>query len=156
LVQNAQIGFPDRSGKAPAFAGAFLLGLNQPSEYRDVFQQRDHAEDDDDDARDLLGATIERQQVNQIENKNNDEKRNQYTHKHRNSPMNIWTTTALGLNAPSLLGFQRGNQGCGIRNALEESPYEESPYSRASETLETQSQHLGSQVTQFSGKTRAA
>src|ERR1700730_24648 len=46
-------------------------------EYRDIFQQRNHAEDDHHHAGDLLGAAVERQQVDQIENKNNDEKGNQ-------------------------------------------------------------------------------
>jgi hypothetical protein len=54
--------------------------------YCDVFQQRNYAKDDHDDARDLLGAAVDRQQVDQIENKDNDEKRNQRTNKHRDSP----------------------------------------------------------------------
>jgi hypothetical protein len=60
--------------------GPFLLrARSATSEYCDVLQQRNHAEDDHDDARDLLGAAVDRQQVNQIENKDNDEKRNQRT-----------------------------------------------------------------------------
>jgi hypothetical protein len=39
--------------------------------------------------RDLRGAAIERQQVDQIKNKNNDEKRYQRAHKHSKSPLNI-------------------------------------------------------------------
>jgi hypothetical protein len=50
--------------------------------HRDVFQQRDHAENDDDDPADLLGATVERQHVDEIENKDNDKKGNKYTDDH--------------------------------------------------------------------------
>ena len=53
----------------------------RPLKYRDVFQQGNHAEDDYDDARDLLGAAIDRQQVDQVENKNDDHKRDQRTDK---------------------------------------------------------------------------
>src|SRR5258708_16596078 len=68
------------------FQCAAALRLGAASlKHRDVFQQRDHAEDDDDDARDLLGAAVERQQVDQIENENNDEKCNQRDHQHATS-----------------------------------------------------------------------
>src|ERR1700716_2192904 len=53
-------------------------------EHRDVFQQRNHAEDDHDDTRHLLGAAVDRQQVDQVENENNDQKRDQRTDKHSN------------------------------------------------------------------------
>jgi hypothetical protein len=66
--------------------GFFAEGRWATSEDYDVFQQRNHAKDDHDDTRDLFGATVERQQVDQIENKDNNEKRNQRTHKHRDSP----------------------------------------------------------------------
>jgi hypothetical protein len=59
-----------------------------PLKYRDVFQQGNHAEDDYDDARDLLGAAIDRQQIDQVENKNNDHKRDQRTDKHPEIPFN--------------------------------------------------------------------
>jgi hypothetical protein len=48
-------------------------------EYREIFQQRDDADDDDNDPRDLFGAAIERQHVDQIEDQNNNEKRDQNT-----------------------------------------------------------------------------
>jgi len=51
-------------------------------ENRDVFQQRNHAEDDHYDARDLFGAAVDRQHVDQIENKNNDEKCDERADKH--------------------------------------------------------------------------
>jgi len=54
--------------------------------HRDVFQQRDHPEDDDDDAADLLGAAVERQQVDEIENEDYDEKRDEYAGKHAGAP----------------------------------------------------------------------
>jgi hypothetical protein len=74
--------------KAPASAGAFLSKpLKLPTlKYRDVFQQRDDAENDDDDARNLLGAAIERQQIDQIEDQNNDQKRNERADNHRKPP----------------------------------------------------------------------
>jgi hypothetical protein len=36
------------------------LAKSRLSEHRDIFQQRNDAEDDDDDARDLLGAAVDR------------------------------------------------------------------------------------------------
>jgi hypothetical protein len=66
-----------RRGRAPRKDGL---------EHRDVFQQRDYAEDNDDDARDLLGAAVERQQVDQIQDENDDEKRDEYAHKHPENP----------------------------------------------------------------------
>jgi hypothetical protein len=48
--------------------------------HRDIFQQGNHAEDDHDHAHDLLGAAVERQQVDQIKNENNDEKSNECTY----------------------------------------------------------------------------
>jgi hypothetical protein len=54
-----------------------------PLEHRDIFQERDDAEHDDDHAADLLGAAIERQHVDQIENEDNDKKGDEHTDKHR-------------------------------------------------------------------------
>jgi hypothetical protein len=77
----------DRTNKGPGIAGAFVyIDVGSASEHCDIFQQRDHAEDDHDDARDLLGATIDREQVDQIQNQNNDEKSNQRTDEHEKSP----------------------------------------------------------------------
>jgi hypothetical protein len=58
----------------------------QSLKHRDVFQQGDHAEDDDDDPYNLFGAAIERQQVDQIKNENDDEKCDQCTDKHPDPP----------------------------------------------------------------------
>jgi len=55
-------------------------------EHRDVLQQRNHAEDDHDDPRDLPGAAVERQQVDQIQDENDDEKCHEYTYKHPEIP----------------------------------------------------------------------
>ena len=40
------------------------------------------ADDDDDDARDLLGAAVERQHVDQIKNENNDKESDEYADEH--------------------------------------------------------------------------
>src|SRR5271169_3605694 len=45
-----------------------------PLENRQIFQQRQDADDNDNDPHNLLGATIDRQHVDQIENKNHDDK----------------------------------------------------------------------------------
>ena len=68
--------------KSPGNRRGFFALRRVSLDHRDVFQQRDHADDDHDDARDLLGAAVERQQVDQIENENNDEKRDECTDKH--------------------------------------------------------------------------
>jgi hypothetical protein len=60
----------------------------RPLKYRDVFQQRNDAEDNDDDPRDLLGAAVERQQIDQIEDQNNDQKRDECADNHRKPPEN--------------------------------------------------------------------
>jgi hypothetical protein len=62
------------------------IAYDDALKYRDVFQQRNDAENDDDDTRDLLGATVERQQVDQIENENNDKKCDEHTDKHLKTP----------------------------------------------------------------------
>jgi hypothetical protein len=43
----------------------------------DILQQREHADDDDNDADDLLRAAVNRQHVNEIKNQNNDKKCNE-------------------------------------------------------------------------------
>src|SRR6516165_10803044 len=65
------------------------------SKYRDIFEQRNNAEDDHDDAHDLLGAAVKRQQINQIENENNNEKGDQYTCKHWFSPIHVEVRVSL-------------------------------------------------------------
>jgi hypothetical protein len=55
-------------------------------EHRDVFQQGEHAEDDDDDAANLFGAAIDRQHVDEIEDEDNDKKCDEYADKHREPP----------------------------------------------------------------------
>src|SRR5882762_2167192 len=59
-------------------SGAHAPSRNDVSEHRDVLQKRDHAEHDDDDAADLLGAAVERQHVDEVEHENNDEKGDEY------------------------------------------------------------------------------
>src|SRR6516165_8631933 len=75
----------DAPPAAPPIAAS--ADSNPASKYRDIFEQRKHAEDDDDDAHDLLGAAVERQQIDQIENENNDEKGDENTYKHCFSPI---------------------------------------------------------------------
>ncbi len=62
------------------------------SEDREIFQQRQHADDDDDDAHDLFGAAVDRQHVDEIEHQNDDKKRNQNADQrartHRPAPSN--------------------------------------------------------------------
>ena len=50
--------------------------------HRDIFEQRNHAEDNHDDAHDLFGAATERQQIDEIQNQNNDQKSDERTYKH--------------------------------------------------------------------------
>jgi hypothetical protein len=66
--------------KSPGMAGAFSFG--PPLNHVDVSQQRDHAEDDDNDTANLFGAAVNRQQVDEVENENNDEKCDEYADKH--------------------------------------------------------------------------
>jgi hypothetical protein len=56
------------------------ISIRDRLENRDIFQQGNHAEDDHDHTYDLLGAAVERQQVDQIQNENNDEKRDKHTY----------------------------------------------------------------------------
>jgi hypothetical protein len=63
-----------------------LEGRIKALKHRDVFQERNHAENDHDNARDLLGAAIERQHVDQIQNENDDEKCDEYTYEHAKAP----------------------------------------------------------------------
>jgi hypothetical protein len=52
-------------------------------EHRDKFQKRDDAENDHDNAHDLLGAAIQRQHIDQIKDKDNNEEGNQYADNHQ-------------------------------------------------------------------------
>ena len=77
--------------KAPAIAGAFIFRHFASRKARRLDrhyhpQQRQHAENNDDDATDLFGATIERQHVDEIEDEDNDKKRDQCADKHANTP----------------------------------------------------------------------
>jgi hypothetical protein len=42
-----------------------------------VLQQRNYADDDHDDAHNLLGATVDRQQIHEIKDENDDDKRDE-------------------------------------------------------------------------------
>jgi hypothetical protein len=66
--------------KSPGVAGAFFVW--PPLNHVDVSQQRDHTEDDDNDTANLFGAAVNRQQVDEVENENNNEKRDEYADKH--------------------------------------------------------------------------
>lgn len=68
-----------RHKKGPAEADPKLLEVEfkQSSENGDVFQQRNDANDDDDNASDLFRARIHRQHADEIEHENDDEKRDQ-------------------------------------------------------------------------------
>jgi hypothetical protein len=77
--------------KAPAIGRGFYFchfasRKARPLDRNDHAQERQHAENNDDDATDLFGATIERQHVDEIEDKNNDKKRDQCADKHANTP----------------------------------------------------------------------
>src|SRR5690242_14518757 len=71
------------------FVAALLaMTAKLASEHGDIFQQREHAENDDDDPADLLGAAIDRQHVDQIKNENDDEKGDERADekRHRRAP----------------------------------------------------------------------
>jgi hypothetical protein len=67
-------------------SGAFLLVTTlvrrRASEHQKIFQRRGDADHDGDDASDLFAATVERRHADEIQNKNNDEKRNQDADEH--------------------------------------------------------------------------
>src|SRR6185312_12415447 len=67
-------------------SGAFLLVAalmrRRASEHQKILQRRGDADHDGDDASDLLAATVERRHADEIQNKNNDEKRNQDADEH--------------------------------------------------------------------------
>jgi hypothetical protein len=65
--------------KKPRYLPGLFSRVDSLLEYREIFQQRDDADDDDNDPRDLFGAAIERQHVDQIEDQNNNEKCDQNT-----------------------------------------------------------------------------
>jgi hypothetical protein len=48
-----------------------------------VLQQRNYADDDHDSAHNLLGATVDRQQIHEIKDENDDDKRNENADKER-------------------------------------------------------------------------
>src|SRR3954452_18393485 len=85
---------------------------------RDVLQERNHPEDDHDNPRDLFGAAVQRQQVDQIKDENNDQKGNQRAHQHVDSPGMSRETGCSGrrpsprtsINASGYRRFPLGNQ----------------------------------------------
>jgi hypothetical protein len=77
--------------------------------HRDIFEQRDHPENDHDDAHDLLGAPVERQQIDQIKDQDNDQKSNEYTYKHEIPPETPVKKSGLPPNAPTSTPFPAGN-----------------------------------------------
>src|SRR5437870_2548339 len=80
----------------------------RPSEHRDVLQQRNHAEHDDDDAHDLFGTAVERQQVDQIENEDDDEEGDESADKHANSPIVEGHAVKFSLTHATLAGSLTG------------------------------------------------
>src|SRR3954469_11793515 len=68
-------------------------------EHGQIFQQRHDADDDDDDARDLLGAAVHRQHVDEIKNEDDDEKSNEYADQHRKAPFRHVADAVLTLVA---------------------------------------------------------
>src|ERR1700759_4643255 len=85
---------------------ASLLAMTARLEHRDVFQQREHAEDDDDDPADLLGAAVDRQHVDQIEDEDDDKECDKRADdkRHLSAPF-----VSPGLNALPALRFQGRN-----------------------------------------------
>jgi hypothetical protein len=59
------------------------LAMTIASEHREIFQDRNDTDDDDDGTDDLLGAAVDRKQVDQIQNKNDDKKCNQDANQQR-------------------------------------------------------------------------
>jgi hypothetical protein len=78
-------------GTQPRRAGLYHL---------DQSQQRDDANDNNDNARDLLGAAIERQEVDQVKNKDNDDERDESTDKHPKTPPEMTVKTTVLLMIP--------------------------------------------------------
>src|SRR5450432_2173416 len=85
--------------------------------YRDVFQQRDHAEDDHDDAANLLGAAVERQHVDEIEDEDNDEKRDEYADKHA-GPLRRESAVSVLLTWQSAPGSGPGTSARGSKISI--------------------------------------
>src|SRR5262249_54109638 len=56
------------------------------SDREQISQKVDDADDDHDNADNLLGAPIERQQIDQIEDQDNDDERDQHVHQERHDP----------------------------------------------------------------------
>jgi hypothetical protein len=84
---------------------AFVAESDGRLKYRDIFQERDDAKHDDDDAADLLGAAIERQHVDQIKDENNDKKGDEYTDNHRLGPRERLARFNIGLTLMAAIRF---------------------------------------------------
>jgi hypothetical protein len=76
---------PGVNGVAPASKPARRQSNSsrRRSEDREIFQQRNDADDDHDDLDDLLRPPIDRQTRNEIENKNDDQESYQYSDQYR-------------------------------------------------------------------------
>src|SRR5882724_2712596 len=84
---------------------ASLPGLRLlPSEDGEVYQHRDDADHDHDDAHDVLGAAVEWQQVDQIEDENDNQKRDQHTDQNIHTWLLVRGET---VNAPEFQGALR-------------------------------------------------
>ena len=76
LMRNGVHGPCGRARPRRRLAGGDPEGRSVDGE---VFQQRKYADDDHDDAHDLLGAPVDGQHIDEIKHKNDNEKRNQNT-----------------------------------------------------------------------------
>jgi hypothetical protein len=75
---------PERRMEIPAAAGGKLTGRSGGADEprlvdRQIFQQRQNADDDDDHADDLLCPPVNRQHIDQIKYENNDQERYEKT-----------------------------------------------------------------------------
>src|SRR5258705_3281372 len=68
------------------------------SEDGEVLQHRDDADDDHNDARDVLRTTVERQHIDEIENENDNQKGDQYTDQN----VHTWLLASLAKGARQL------------------------------------------------------
>jgi len=73
--------------KAPAIRRGFFVEAIRASRHRDIFQQRNHTEDDHHDGAICLAPAVERQQVDQVQDQDDDEKRDEYADKHPKIPL---------------------------------------------------------------------
>src|SRR5262249_18316558 len=69
---------------------ACMRATEMPLEYREILQQRDHANHDDDHAHDLLGAGVKRKHVDKIKHEDNDEESDEHADEHVHARRSFW------------------------------------------------------------------